>query len=121
MEGFYANLLKKNISLGSNVKTNSLSVFSAGGTLQENMLEEYELTIKDEADANNCISAEYKNITLETLSSINPTNDCIGTIEVNEKITKDRTEEMDVKILKDKKEEIDLAKKRYLQRKKLKG
>lgn len=41
MEGFYKNLLTKNISMGSSVDGNAVSVYTAGSTRQSKLQEEH--------------------------------------------------------------------------------
>ena len=42
MEGFYKNLLTKNISMGSSVDGNAVSVYTAGSTRQSKLQEEHQ-------------------------------------------------------------------------------
>jgi hypothetical protein len=123
MEGFYANLLTKNISLGSSVIDNSLSIFSAGGTLQKNMLNEYNPAIKDEVPTT--ITLKKNHDDQFKVENVNSKEDIIRGTTIKSGNNLNNDNEMTSTVVEnsssDKKEEINSARIRFLQRKKLKN
>ena len=59
MEGFYKNLLTKNISMGSSVDGNAVSVYTAGSTRQSKLQEEQQQQQPQEARAKDSEKASH--------------------------------------------------------------
>ncbi len=133
MEGFYKNLLTKNIALGSDVATSALSAYTSGSNRQQTLIEEnqvdniidkYNETI-DKSIPESTIKTENSNKRLLDDTTLNMTNDKQPTKKIiieekgyeNNNISTTILPAMNIDY--DKKEVIILsAKERYLARKK---
>ena len=132
MEGFYKNLLTKNIALGSDIATSALSAYTSGSIRQQKIIEENQIynvidncnEAHDKSIPESTIKTENSNKRLLDDTTLNMTNDKQPTKKtmIEEKVNENNNTSSTILPAvdnHDKKEEIILsAKERYLARKK---